>query len=533
MNAIDSSRHKPGRLKSALLLAFAAFILLYSAVVVGDVVARYGFRDCDTCWLLATGREICLSGKLPPSDPFSFTLPLAAQVGAPQPFIMHQWLCDVLFYCAFKAGGLVALTVLTTIVVVNAFLTLSLRLSVRSGAPLIWSVISVAAATLAARYRFLVRPEIFTCFLLVLWLSILYEMRRQVIRQQKLISSWPLILAGMAVIAAWVNLHSGFASALLLLVLYLLVGSIEWIRNPKRARYPYSLPALLLLTCMLSTLINPYGINLLLYLPRLFFSPIGRFIEEMRSFRLGDLLIPEFYTFSALALVTVWHVYTKHLRKSTKISWHSAVATSADPHWYDAACVLSSIAAALHVLRFVPFVSLILVAESSVLFGQIRAEQLKKKGTKRNLISNIYLWSESLRPMFRWRGKLLYLVLNLLALCGLAYGMYIQPLQLPQMTPEFIPPFDGLKAFLRLHPNGHIFCEDRIGDMLIWYQRPVNNIFMDTRVDLYGELVLVDYLTMLYAQPGWRRLLDTYDIKSVFIRPETDLAYRLPAAMTG
>jgi hypothetical protein len=565
VNASDNLHLNLRRLKSVVLIGFFALLLLFSALRVGGVVGSYGFRDCDTCWLLATGRLIYEDRRLPASDPFSFTLPLFAKAGQPQPFVLHQWLSELLFYLSVKAGGLFGLTLLATIILVNAFLTLILRLTIRQGAPLFCSLTSVTLAAWAAGFRFLVRPEIFTCLALVLWLWILDEMRKQVVRQDKLSSSIPLMLAGSVLMIVWANLHSGFASAILLLVLYLAIASAEWLVKSRKTQYPYRLPLLLFLVCALSTLINPYGIKLWFYLPRLFFSPIGRFVDEMRPFALSDFKIQEVYPFFALSLVAIWLVCLKHFSKRGKDAPCSLVKSGVDPRWYDAAVVLVAILVPLRTMRFIVFSVLILVSESAVLFGQIgkqdlvaagqieafkevnelkasaqKGDQLQESTSKGTLpqyqkpqisvINKLHDWSKPLGTIFCGHGIPIYLTVNVVAVAGLLSAVYAQPLRLPQPTPNFIPPFRAVRAIQCLSPSGRIFSEDRISDMLIWYLNPVNKLFIDTRLDLFGESIMLDYFRILYAQSNYLKLLDEYCINWVFVTPRCRLAATLAQA---
>ncbi|MFM9625818.1 hypothetical protein ACKI14_49345, partial [Streptomyces turgidiscabies] len=63
---------------------------------------------------------------VPQSDPLSFTLPLAAAVGMPLPFILHQWLFEVLLYGLFLLGKLHALIVFCAAALAISFVSLPL-----------------------------------------------------------------------------------------------------------------------------------------------------------------------------------------------------------------------------------------------------------------------------------------------------------------------------------------------------------------------------------------------------------------------
>src|SRR5271170_4199359 len=81
-------------------------LLVLGSVYFGLCFAVRGLVTADTCWLLALGRKMWESHQVPQSDPLSFTLPLAAAIGMPLPYVPHQWLAEMLFYASFLAGKL-------------------------------------------------------------------------------------------------------------------------------------------------------------------------------------------------------------------------------------------------------------------------------------------------------------------------------------------------------------------------------------------------------------------------------------------
>ncbi|MEI8254320.1 MAG: hypothetical protein WCJ30_01470 [Deltaproteobacteria bacterium] len=64
--------------------------------------------DPDTPWNLRVGELIVATGSLPTSDPFSYT--------SHQPWLLHEWLSEVVLAIAFRAGGWVALAALQSAV---------------------------------------------------------------------------------------------------------------------------------------------------------------------------------------------------------------------------------------------------------------------------------------------------------------------------------------------------------------------------------------------------------------------------------
>ena len=104
------------RVTARLMVAFLVFL----AFSTGVFVAGVGLHDPDTCWLLALGRLIFTGGWLPATDPYSYTFALAAG----KPFVMYQWLSELLFYLAYKAGDVAALLLMAALVLTFAFISM-------------------------------------------------------------------------------------------------------------------------------------------------------------------------------------------------------------------------------------------------------------------------------------------------------------------------------------------------------------------------------------------------------------------------
>ena len=87
----------------------------------------------------------------------------------------------------------------------------------------------------------------------------------------------------------WCNLHTGFTSGLIVLVLYVVFGSLQWVLTKRRGASPYLTACVTLFSTLLATLINPIGIGLWQYLPRLFFGQFNKTIVELQPLGLNDL----------------------------------------------------------------------------------------------------------------------------------------------------------------------------------------------------------------------------------------------------
>ena len=147
--------------------------MLLVVFITGVWVAGTALHDPDSCWLMAVGRYMVRHHCLPSTDPFSYTF--ALQPGLP--FVMYQWLSEIVFYLAYKVGHLPAVLALLAMVTVSAFVILPLKLLKHGRVPMFAAFGLVFLGLLASAFRFLARPEIFSFVFAAAWLYNLAKRR--------------------------------------------------------------------------------------------------------------------------------------------------------------------------------------------------------------------------------------------------------------------------------------------------------------------------------------------------------------------
>src|SRR5438094_3717576 len=80
------------RITSGLVLRWLLFVAIFSLAAVPPL-------DPDLWWHLANGRLIIAIGTIPHVDLYSFS-------AAGQPWVMHEWLADLMMYLLYQLGGL-------------------------------------------------------------------------------------------------------------------------------------------------------------------------------------------------------------------------------------------------------------------------------------------------------------------------------------------------------------------------------------------------------------------------------------------
>ncbi len=422
--------------------------------------------DFDWWWHLRVGMDIWQGRALPTTDSYSFTR-------AGQPFVVHEWLFEVLSYLGYRAFGYRGLVIGMALIVTATYISHYLLLRalgvgrVLAGVLLIWTlVLSFMAIT--------VRPHLFsTLFLsLELWCLYLYQggHRRAI---------WllpPLTLL-------WVNLHGAWLMGLGLLALFI-VG--EWLNARTRGEPAHLRPALGALAASLAAaLVNPTGPQLLLY-PLGFIggdSATMRYIQEWQP--------PNFRDAMGLAFgLSVMLLAILGLRRP-RFDYTLAL-------WALAFTYLG-----FSSQRHIPLYALVVIP--------IIAQQLPAR------------WRG---PEWPYRENALTVVVNWLLVAVVAGAMggivFSNPLAQIRSTPNLNGYPTASLAYLREHPGGNLLNDDGWGGYLIT-NLPSRPVFIDTRVDFYGLAFLEEYVTATKVRAGWREVLQRYDISLVLLPPDSQL----------
>jgi len=235
---------RAGREPWAIALVFVAVFSL----------ALFRIVNYDIWFLLKAGDLILETGRVPTSDPFSYT-----SLGTP--WVMHEWLFCVIAELVRRHLGLALLVVLKAIIVAAAFsialTAATIRTKLGSGAMIVTATF-VALGACASRFRFLARPHVvnfagLAVFLLVL--ELFYINRRK----------WLLLLPPVTLV--WANMQAGaiIGPAYLWLMFGSDLVSAKFGRQPK-PKADHGGRRALFLVALASTgalFVNPYGLRIL------------------------------------------------------------------------------------------------------------------------------------------------------------------------------------------------------------------------------------------------------------------------------
>ncbi|MGA2965440.1 MAG: hypothetical protein ABSD64_04455 [Terriglobales bacterium] len=485
------------------LLSLRSTQIAFAAVLFVGLLAMTARNatDPDLWWHLRTGQWIVETGHVPHSDPFSFTR-------AGHAWVPHEWLSEAVFYELWKHGGPPALIVFSAIVTTAGFMLLYLRCLHSGGkGKRHWAAAATALGALAAAPSFGARPQMFTFTLasLLLWLverGLGCGGEPDNARPKLLLWIPPLFLL-------WLNLHAGFAlgAALLLaygagLLLETAVGTTPW----HEARPILLRVLLLLLVCLALVPLNPSGAQLYRY-------PFDTLRSSAMRSLIGEWQSPDFHELLYRPLLLVWLLLLAALASSRSRLRGRVIVP-----------LLLTACAALDAVRHIPiFILLAMPAIAAALPAAPSSSAVSERGPN----------SSRIRPLFNLAVVLLLAVFALVRWVSLARGQDAREAeQYPQNAVAFLRASDLPR---------NIFVYYDWGGYAIWKLYPKYRVFVDGRADLYGGLsatnssddaqnrddLLRQFQTAVDLRPGWRGVLDRWNVEAVLVPPSCALAQAL------
>ncbi len=434
-------------------------------------------------WLhLKAGEYIFESRQVPHFDPFSFT-------AGSRPWIAHDWFGEVLLYLVYRLGGLNGLILLKA-AVLGATFALLLKLILDREVNLLLAIVVTFLACLASSRRWIVRPHLFSFFLLVLFLYLL----RLYTEKEK---NYLYLLALLSLI--WVNLHGGFFLGLMMigihlsgeLVKLLIGGRLGWRSDKRKAVYL----TMTFFACLGVSFINPNTYRTLLFPMQLFRNRY--FVSAIVEWTPPQLSqYPDYLFMLALTVLAMaWSLRSLEATDLLLIVIFTYLAFSSRRNIALFALVASPILAK-HI--------------------QIAAPRLLRRKEGIGGSKPTFLNREIGRPL---QGLLIWLLL--IAVAGSAilgrvrnpnFGLGVDESQYPIGAAQFIE---------ENQLPGNMYNLHHWGGYLIWRLFPKHKVFIDGRtIDLYGEEIYRDDFAVVFGQPGWREVLYKYDINFVLLDQE-------------
>jgi hypothetical protein len=205
--------------------------LLFVAI---GTLAALAPAQSDTWWLIREGQEILARGSISLVDDYSHT---ARGLFWPN----HEWLTEVMFFAAYRAGGMPLITALCALTIV---LTWAMSWRLTPGRFEVRFLLFAGAVGLSAS-GWAVRPQVFSMAAFLLTLVLCLERRER----------WlPLVFV------VWANMHGAVALGLVVIAADLVARTWSARQVPRRL-------ALVAAGCAAATLVSPLGWRLWTFIP--------------------------------------------------------------------------------------------------------------------------------------------------------------------------------------------------------------------------------------------------------------------------
>jgi hypothetical protein len=458
-------------MSNSLKKTFEIYIFAYAFLF-----ASRPLSDPDFWWHLKTGQYILQTGNIPRTDFFSFT-------NFGKEWIAHEWLSEAIFYSVYSRLGFNSLIFIFAILTALAFWIAFRRFNVH---PYIGGF-----ATLLGVWTVLptigVRPRVFTLLFASIYLAILGRYARS--GEGKTI--WWLVL----IMLLWVNLHGGFLIGLVLIGITIVGIPLDaWVQGKSLSSMRLRLRTLglVLLGCLLAVLVNPQG-------ARIFAFPFEIFFSTVQQQEVQDWLSPDFHDPAVLPLALLVIATTAAIALSPKRARPSDVLIFVTTLF---ATLKSNRHMAIFALVAVPLLTAHLQSwiEATPIgksFGQDRAAD-----TRRLAILPCVLL---LLPLMAFASKL-------------KSAVYSPPKQ------EVIDVPLKAVAYMKDHQiSGNTFTDPNIwGGYLIW-ELPANPVFIDGRIDMYGDQFVKEYLAITRGFMDWREAFNRYDVRVAVVKTNSFL----------
>lgn len=400
----------------------------------------------DTWWQLRAGRDMWSARHVMLTDVYSHTAYGSF-------WLNHEWLAEILYYLAYRLGGLPAVTLLATALVTGAWAIVWSLTSASSRAKFAWLVFALPAASGAWEPR----PHAFS--LLLLPLTVL------VIVRQRYLWTLPILFA------LWANLHGGVLIGLLVLSAGIGVRVFhdpgEWRRSAR-----------LLGACLAATCATPIGWRFWIEIPRSLARIHQYPLNEWRAPQLADVGMLPFWVLAAAFVVTV-------AIRRRELARRPAEATLC------AAALLLLPLAIVAIRNTGPFVMLAAPALATLVPFRLRASADSNR--RQQAIHLIAIAGGAAA---------------VLATLAVAYTMRIGKLRWSPIPESAI-------AALRQCPD-NLYNRYDEGGSLIWFL-PERRVFLDGRQDPFVPALVLEHLKMETSGLDYREVFTRHNIRCAYL----------------
>jgi hypothetical protein len=426
------------------------------------------FSDGDPGWHIVAGERILATGSVPHSDPFSFL-----QTG--HAWYAFEWASEILMALFHRWQGQTGVVFLFT-VVIGVTIWLCFRLHLRLGGNFFLACVMASPLVATADRHWLARPHVLS-YLFLLATLFYFEQAANRFRVRD-----GLVLAlGTAV---WAGIHGSFPMAIALALLYAaghaaravlwkdLDGAVEW----RRARW-FALAAL---CAGAGSLLNPYGLELHRHVIQFTLNPeLHAGISEWEPLDFG-------------------HAGTGQILIATALAGLGVLLALRQRNLPHALAIGFLMAFGLKSARGLPVLALMGLPLANAAIT--RALETGKSSVLRGFIKI----SAELRRIDREQHGA--------ALAALAVLAVLVWLQQPAVVARTgFPPerfaTGAYETIAGLPESSRIFASMLDGGYLTYRSNGTRKIWIDGRVDYFGQAPYQQFRQVVWTKPGWQATL--------------------------
>jgi len=450
--------------------------------------------DPDYFWHLKTGEYIVAHHALPASDIFSFT-----RYG--QPWVLHEWLFEVVLYGMFAWLGPLGIKLLTITFAMSA-LGIVFVLTRRIAQSTAIASILMLVATVPFVGGLAPRPQLvtYTCFAIFLF----------VLLSHKYYNAGRSLLLLPFLMVIWVNTHGGYVIGIALIGLF---TTCEWISYwTDRVRTRQQKQRLVWLTQVacattLASLINPGFLAHWLY-P---FQVLGMAANE----RIQEWQSPNFHDFGPKAYLTLVLLFIlSYIFASRKPD----VTEIMIPIFFLVIGFLAARHLPVAVLAVTPFIALALSR------GAITAISA---GWHRSGLASWYVKWFSSKELGQSEFVLNWIVLAIFIASLTIYAPTFHSHD-KEKANEVLP-VDAASFVAANGITGNMFNDYGDGGYLIYRLSPALKVFIDGRADIYGDKFLTDFLDIYTGKANWKEKFDRLSIDFAIVGKDAPIRQLLLA----
>lgn len=415
------------------------------------------FRDSDAGWHIRNGEEILMTGRLPHSDPYSFTR-------AGEPWFCWEWASDVLVGALHRAGGLTAVALFyAAILAAGVWLWFHLHWQLGGNFFIACAMAPLLLST--SNIHWLARPHVIS-WLFFLKALLYCERRRGAFR-------WREGIAVAAFCALWANVHASFFFGAVLAGIYGL-GEV-WDGLEKHGSLTFAAPfARVFVIAAVAPLANPYGYHL--------YTHVFQYLTDRELLaHIGEYQSFNFHADGSGQIIAA--VLLGMIGGTLALAGRR-------PERFLLAMLITALA--LRSARVLPLAALLLLPLANAGI----TEWLKRAAHSR--LDAFLAYSGRLRILDARQSGL--------ALAPLVLLLCFAILRTPgiRAATGFAPDQFPVAAYSHIPQDARLFAPDKFGGYLIYRSAGRFPVFFDGRSDLYGADFLKQYSRAMLVKPGWQ-----------------------------